>query len=303
MSAIFVLANKAWQKTVKFIKSIKTPAKFIIRYSGIEFIYRKFVPPRNSETLPTGFIWLFGLYIALFGIAFNRYESRTVKIDNLIDNITVQLLTERRFYALSRIRDIQWQPCPLKPIIFNPVSVFLSLFGEDRQYEEMADYLKNIVVDHRSNLNSVNLGYCDLRGALFQGGNFEKTILMYSKLDQAVFAGVNFKNAQFFNAKFNNAWFTECNFEGADLLSVNLEGTFFSKCNLEAAKGIELDQLVKCRSLYQCKLKPTWLEVLKRDYPKKLEWPDGYSTDEIAILKKRILPPYFEKIFREHSSD
>ena len=138
---------------------------------------------------------------------------------------------------------------------------------------------------------------------MFQGGNFENAILMYSKADQSLFWGVNFKNTNFFNARFNYAWFNGCNFEGADLLNVNFEGVIFSGCNLESAKYIKLDQLLKCRSLYKCKLKPNWEKVLKTDYPKKLEWPDSVPLDRMAILKNRTVPSYFEKIFHDHISD
>lgn len=287
----------------KFIKRIGEAGKWIYHYSGVKYIVRKFYPPKDSDILPTGFIWLFGIYIALFGIAFDRYEDRASEIDNLINSLTAQLYTEKGHYALSRIPDIQWQPCPFKPSIFNPKTVFFSLFGEDKQYEEMANYLKSIIVDHRNKLNSLNLGYIDLRGTLFHRGNFKNTKLLYSKLDQAFFMNVDFENADFFNATFVNAWFNDCKFKGANLNSVNFEGTFFLKCNLEDATGIKIEQLVKCKSLFECRLRPSWLKVLKRDYPQKLEWPDGYSMDEMSILKNRVFPAYFEKIYKEHSSD
>lgn len=283
---------------------ISPPFIWIYRYFGGEFIVRKFYPPKNSGGFPTGFIWLIGLHVALFGIAFQRYENRTLQIDNLVNGLTAQLATERRRSALSRIPHIQWQLCPLRPEIFKPKSVYLSLFGDYRQYEEQVDYLKNIIVDHRDLLSSANLGRCDLRGTVFQGGNFENSNLMYSKLDQSIFSGVNFKNAKFFNAKFNKAWFAKCNFKGANLNSVDFEGTIFQECNLEEAKGIKLDQLLKCRSLYQCKLKPRWLEVIKKEYPKLMEWQsDLGSSDEFKVLMKRVFPPSFQKIFKEHTSD
>ena len=232
----YKLVKKGWREAlksiiIKFIKYAYSSLKWIFRYSGLEFIYRKFNPPKNSENSPTGFIWLVSIYVALFGIAFQRYEIRTFKIDNLVNSITAQLATERRSYALPRIPKIQWQPCPLEPKIFTPKSVFVSLFGDYRQYEEQVDYLKDILVDHRDLLRSTNLEYCDLRGTHFRGGNFEESSLMYAKLDQAYFFGVNFKNTDFFNAKFNNTHFNKCNFSGANLLSVDFEGTVFQNCN------------------------------------------------------------------------
>ena len=248
---------------MKFRNIIKYTVQLIWHYSGCEFIYRKFVPPKNSEALPTGFVWLISIYIALFGIAFNRYESRKSEITNLANNLTAQLTSKSHIqYALSQIPDIQWRPCPSKPNFIWPPATLASFFGKDQQCEDIADYLKNIVVDNRKYIGSVNLSYSDLRGTVFMGSDFTGTNLMYSKLEQAVFVKVDFYNSQFFNAKFDNAWFQNCSFEGANLRNVNFEGAFFSNCNLESAKGIELNQLLECKSLYQCKLKPEWEKFL-----------------------------------------
>lgn len=178
------------------------------------------------------------------------------------------------------------------------------MFGADGQYEEQVDYLKNILVDHRELLRSLNLDYCDLRGTVFMGGNFESSSLMYANFGQTVFVGVNFKNCKFFNAKFGNAWFNKCNFKGAHFSGADFKGTIFKECNLEEAKGIKLDQLLKCRSLFQCKLKPKWLEVIKKENPKILEWEsDLGSTDEFKILLNRVSPPHLQKIFKENNLD
>lgn len=102
---------------------ISPPFIWMYRYFGGEFIVRKFYPSKNSGAFPTGFIWLIGLHVALFGIAFQRYENITLQIDNLVNGLTAQLGTDRRLYALPRIPRIQWMPCPKKPQIFNPKSV------------------------------------------------------------------------------------------------------------------------------------------------------------------------------------
>ena len=184
--------------------------KSILRYSGLEFIYRKFIPHKNSQKLPTGIVWLFGIYITAFGIAFQRYESTTNRLNVVVSNTIAQLYTDRSRYALSRIPHLQWQPCPYKPELFNPGSIYRSLFGEKVQYKEQVDYLKDIIIDHRNTLLGLNLEYIDLRGTLFTGGNFENTFLLYAKLNQAQFVGVNFFKCKFFNAKFNYSWFHKC---------------------------------------------------------------------------------------------
>jgi len=292
-------------KLIELMKNSYLLVECILHYSGIKFIFRKFCPSKSSGELPTGLLWFIGIYVSLFGIAWQRYENRTFEIDNLVENsITAQLASNKLHYVLSRIPNIQWQPCPLKPEIFNLKSVFISLFGDYRQHEVQVDYLKDILIDHRDMLKSLNLGYCDLRGTIFMGGNFEESLLLYAKLDQAIFNQVSFKNTDFFNAKFNNAWFNECDFSGSNFHSVDLKDTFFSNCNFEETKNIKLEQLLKCRSLYKSTIKPEWLKVIKKDHSNILEWPNrGQSIDKLKTLMKRNVPKYFENIFKEHNSD
>jgi len=77
------MPEKFVKKSRKLFKGIKSSSKMIFHYSGLEFIYRKFVPSKNSEKLPNGFIWFLGIYFAMFGIAFDRHENRATEITNL----------------------------------------------------------------------------------------------------------------------------------------------------------------------------------------------------------------------------
>ena len=276
----------------------------IYYYSGLKFVVNKFYPSKSSGSLPTGPIWLISLYVALFGIAQSRYENRAAEINSLVNINESQLATERWYFALSRIPHIQWQACPIKPSIFNPKSVILSIFGKETQNEEIADYLKNVITDYKDKLINANLQYCDLRGTIFLSGNFDKANLIYTKLDQAIFQLVNFKDANFFNSRFNNALFQECDFKNADLLNVNMEGASFWKCNLDEAKGLTLKQLLKCKSLYQCKLKAEWKQIIEKDYSSLLEIQQklGYQKD-FKYLLSHTMPKSFQQIFKEHQAD
>jgi len=55
-------------------------------------------------------------------------------------------------------------PCPYKPNILNPLSVFLSLF-RDSKYEEVSAQLKETIEDWKDSLDSVNLSEAILREA------------------------------------------------------------------------------------------------------------------------------------------
>ena len=103
--------------------------KWILRYSSAEFIYRKFNPPKDSGALPTGLVWMIGIYVAFFGVASQRYENRVDIIENRTNSIFTQLATDVYEKALSRISTVQRMWCPEKPEILNPLSVIRSLFN------------------------------------------------------------------------------------------------------------------------------------------------------------------------------
>ena len=127
-----------------FATGIINVLKWIFRYSGLEFIYKKFNPKEVSQS-PTGVIWIIGIYVAFFGVASARYENRIDKIENRANSIFSQLSFEGvRTKVLSRIARTQNMPCPLKPDILNPSSVFRSLFTSS-EYTEMVELLKETV--------------------------------------------------------------------------------------------------------------------------------------------------------------
>ena len=62
-------------------------------YSGVEFICRKLIPSKQEQKhLPTLPLWLVGIYIALFGLASQRYENRVDIIERKADLVNTQLI-------------------------------------------------------------------------------------------------------------------------------------------------------------------------------------------------------------------
>ena len=139
----------------------------IYRYSGLKFIYRKFIPVEKSK-LPTGPLWIIGIYVAFFGVASQRYENRIDIIENRANAVFTQLSTSIKKKALGRISTIQNMGCPYKPNILNPFSVFGSLFFPGGKYEEMVVLLKETVEDWKNSLDSVNLDGANLEGAYLE---------------------------------------------------------------------------------------------------------------------------------------
>ena len=189
ISSKYQSINKAWREYFqkfffKFLKTIFFSIKWLFRYSGLEFIYTKFNPPKNPQTLPTGFIWLIGIYLAFFGVASQRYDSRIDIIENRANSIFAQLAVPSvAKKVLSRIPRVQNMPCPYKPNLLNPLSVFISLFS-DSKYEEVSAQLKETIEDWKDSLDSVNLSEAILRGA-----NLREANLRGAKLQRADLRG------------------------------------------------------------------------------------------------------------------
>ena len=224
------LANIGWQENsrriiIKFIKFTYFSIKWLFRYSGLEFIYRKFNPPKNSQTLPTGFIWPIVIYIAFFGVASQRYENRIEIIEIRANSVFAQLAVpslEKK--ALSRIPRIQNMPCPYKPNLLNPLSVFISLFS-DSKHEEVSAQLKETIEDWKDSLDSVNLSEAILRGADLREAN-----LRGAKLQRADLRGANLQRASLLGSDLQRAFLSE-----ADLLFTNLWGADLRRADLRGA--------------------------------------------------------------------
>ena len=110
------------------------------------------------------FLWFVGIYVALFGIASQRYENRVDIIENRINSIFTQLSTPLYKKALGRIGETQNMPCPLKPDIKNPLTVYQSLFKET-VYFEGVNLLKATVENWGDSLSGAHLMFAYLIGA------------------------------------------------------------------------------------------------------------------------------------------
>ena len=76
-------------------------------FSGLRYVWLKIKPlnpeKEKSQTKPSSFfLWLIGIYIALFSIASNRYENSLEKIELRMNAVVAQLSTsdDKAFYNL-----------------------------------------------------------------------------------------------------------------------------------------------------------------------------------------------------------
>ncbi len=210
----------------------RKPLKWIFHYSGLEFIYRKFKPLEKSQ-LPTGVIWLIGIYVAFFGVASQRYENRVDKIENRANSIFTQLATPAYKKALGRISRVQNMPCPYRPKILRPVSIFRSLFLKDTEYTEMVDLLRETIENWKDSLDGVKLNGANLEKANLEGANLKGAKLGRANLERAYLWKANLEGAALWKANLNAATLQEANLKGANLDRANLRGANLRGANLE----------------------------------------------------------------------
>jgi len=219
---------------------------FLWDFTSIRFIitksWRTIRPPINPETgkrpPSTFFIWLSGalsVYVALFSIASQRYESRVDVIENRANTVFSQLsIKEIRTETLSRVSYIQNMQCPSKPIMIKPISVFLSLFSEDTDYLNIVELMRDTIVIWKKSLENTNLLFADLTNA-----NLEKANLKNTNLKEARLRGANLNNSTLQNASLVNANLQDASLESANLQNANLNNANLFEANLRYANLTE----------------------------------------------------------------
>lgn len=225
---------------MKYILQIIT---FVYRYSGAQHIWEMAIAKDGKS--PTFVLWLIGIYVALFGLASNRYESRIDIIENRANSVISQLSNAgSRKQALSLIPLVQNLNTYKQPDLFSPIDTILSL-GEAKQlYGENVELLKELVVLYKSELQGVDFYYEvyeDFYTRSEEEVNGSPVILSNANLFMADFSstkdggnsvltGADFRNADLGMADFSNASVTNANFRGASLLEAN-----FSHANIEGS--------------------------------------------------------------------
>jgi uncharacterized protein YjbI with pentapeptide repeats len=263
-------------------------------FTGVRFIYRKLIPYKDNENVgrrPSTFlIWCIGIYVALFGVASQRYESALSKIDNKV-NLTTALVSGNQYKAMNNIPHIQSILLPIKPELFDFQSVFYSLFGNKVSERASVKFLAKLIEDNcgqldecdltKVNLLGAELNFpfaegtklykADLRYAFIKSGYFGNAFLVNSDLSGAFIANTDFRESNLshanlkddiiINTNFKNAVLTNTDFKGAIILDSDFSGALNldSKCLGQALTlyGTKLDDKIKNEIL---QLKPHLIE-------------------------------------------
>lgn len=226
---------------------------FLWDFSGLRFVYYKIRPPKENrqdyKPPSTFFLWIIGLYVAIFGVASQRYENRLDVIENRTNSLLTLIINkETRKTAFQRIPRSQRLESPRKPHFNAPFITFRSLFGASKPHDENIELLKTIIEDFKKELSGVNIEGVNLFNADLSGADLSGTKLMAADLRFSNLVGANFLNTQLHSADLQSA-------------------------NLSSAKKITAYQLSKVKSLYKASLdKELRLEIEKK-YPELLQPP------------------------------
>lgn len=239
-------------------------------YSGIKFIWSKFIPPneKGSVKLPTGFIWLLSIYLAAYTFTSQRYENKLDKIEFRYNTFTTQIAAGAT-YSNQILVEILEEKIPVKPHLFKPISVIKSFddyhfnnqFFHSYGYKTIKDFQQQIINQWKSKLKGAEFLEASLNGFSFIGANFEQArfgditykevpfmvnnILLgaeytfgkvkYTHLEGANFSWANLKSANFHGVNLERAEFNKANLEGVEFVQANLKGAEFISANLKGA--------------------------------------------------------------------
>ena len=277
------------------MKIIFAPFRFVVwvlwDFSGFRFFWEEIRPPietsQGRRPPSTFFLWVLGVlfaYSILFSIVTQRFENRIRLIEERANTILLQLSISDsgiRKTALSRVSDVQNMLYPYKPDIFNPISIFRSVFGlSSSKHNATVQALKGVIETWKGQLDSVNLERADLRyaklkGAKLSNANLKGADLIGADLMNADLRGADLSGANLTNAVLRSADFRKALIEGANLQGVDLrvadnvevwKGTLFGR-DPEWVKHSGADLLCTTKTLYGAKLDPELEQQLMRDCP------------------------------------
>jgi uncharacterized protein YjbI with pentapeptide repeats len=210
-----------------------------IEFIPIRAIWHKIRPPLEQGNIKrkpaTILLYITGIYIALFGVASQRYENIVDIIENRANSIFAQLGTSNYKKALQRIPAVQNMSCPIKPDVKNPYSVFRSLLS-DSNYTVMVELLKNVVEDYKESLDGIDFKMIDLEECNLTRSNFKNANLWRANFRNAMLTESNFENASLVNADLQNAILEVVNMQNVYLTDANLRSAQFYKSNFRNAK-------------------------------------------------------------------
>lgn len=119
-------------------------------------------------------------------------------------------------------------------------------------------------------LKNASFRFARLCGALFHDAELSNVDFAYANLLDAQLYRANLSNSNMRNTQLKNAIFENANLQSADFYKAILTNADFSGANLLGAEHLTIDQISAVKTLYNAKIPPTLLSLVKERYPKLL---------------------------------
>lgn len=214
---------------------------FFWDFSGLRFAWEKIRPPidptTNRRPPATITVWILSavvIYLALYGLASQRYVNSVNIIENRANAVLMQMTTPAFRKAIEKIPTIQKMKTPIKPEIREPLSVINSLFSGNVEYEAMIDLLKEFIEDWKDSLQEISLADADLSNLDLSGAKLQKT-----HLNRAILKYANLGNAWLSHAVLDDANLFHAILEKAALYHTDLQNTNLEQSLLRNAEMVE----------------------------------------------------------------
>lgn len=290
-------------------------------YSGIKYVSSKFITTQK-EPVPTGVVWLFGLYFAAYAFTAQRYESQLDKIEFRYSTFTTQVAAGATFVN-KRLMGILHEETPVKPSVYNPIKVFQSFvykpqnffyqtYSDEKKesYKTAAAFQQEIITQWDKKLDGANfrglqldeakfiranLNMADFLGAQIEGADFR-----WAKLVAANFIEAELKMADFRGAQLDGAGFIEAQLEGADFRMAQLDEAIFFGAQFLTAK-----QLIQANSITGIEYCPdeVLFEIIKLGCEEMiLKSPDQWS-EEFKNYRENLLKKWEEEDFLNKTNE
>ncbi|MCP5016338.1 MAG: pentapeptide repeat-containing protein [Ketobacter sp.] len=219
-------------KVTKAIKATLWVCKDLSGYLHLKNKVR--LPNEEGKSPSTIVLWVVAVYVAIYGLATNRYENRLDRIENQINAFYAQLGGPTFRSALTRIPSLQNFKLPIKPEIHNPVSVMQSFFIDRvdmESREELSLFVESLFRDGaetEANTILVNLPLdgIDLSKRYLPGLSIKGLGLKEANFDQSRMVG-RFDYSDLEGAKFSNLSSSGLIFAHSNLNSVSFENSEF----------------------------------------------------------------------------
>jgi len=226
----------------------------IFLFSGANFIYRKFIPT-EKEPVPTGFVWIVGIYFAFYAFTSQRYENKIDSIEFRYNTFILELVAGVPF-NFERFNFIVGEKIPFEPHITSGISItksFLfpysnSVYYLTQNHKNLKDYQQTFITQWKENLEKSNFQkaalkhsnfvHANLKGANFRRANLQKSAFADADLEGATFHGANLEGAKFNLANLKGVNFGHANLKNSNLSSAILKDADFSFAKMKGAKDL-----------------------------------------------------------------